>query len=57
MAEIVNLNRFRKARERDAKGQRATENRTRFGVSKDERAKKDAESRKADKSLDDKKLD
>ena len=57
MAEIVNLNRFRKARERDAKAQRAAENRKRFGRSKDERAKTGAESHKAEKSLDDKKLE
>ncbi len=57
MAEIVNLNRFRKARERDAKAQRATENRTRFGRRKDERAKTEAEGKKAEQALDDKKLD
>ncbi len=57
MAEIVNLNRFRKARERDAKGQRAAENRTRFGRTKDEKAKERGERRKIEQELDSKKLD
>jgi hypothetical protein len=57
MAEIVNLNRFRKARERDAKEQRASANRARFGRSKDERVRADATIEKAEKALDDKKLD
>ena len=57
MAEIVNLNRFRKARERDAKEQRASVNRARFGRAKDERTNTDAAIEKAEKALDDKKLD
>lgn len=39
MAEIVNLNRFRKARQRAEDSQQAAENRVRFGRSKAERAK------------------
>ena len=57
MAEIVNLNRFRKARERDGKAKLAEANRARFGRSKDEKAKSRIETERADKSLDDKKLD
>jgi hypothetical protein len=57
MAEIINLNRFRKARERDGKAKLAETNRARFGRSKDEKAKTRLEAERADKSLDDKKLD
>lgn len=38
MAEIVNLNRFKKAKARDSKDQAATENRVRFGRTKAEKA-------------------
>jgi len=57
MAEIINLNRFRKARERDGKAKLAETNRVRFGRTKDEKAKSRLESELAEKSLDDKKLD
>lgn len=57
MAEIVNLNRFRKARERQAKAKAAAENRTRSGRDKDGRAKERFDADKAHKALDDKKLD
>ncbi|HXS39338.1 MAG TPA: DUF4169 family protein [Stellaceae bacterium] len=57
MAEIVNLNRFRKARERDGKAKLAETNRARFGRSKDDKAKSRSETERAEKSLDDKKLD
>ena len=57
MAEIVNLNRFRKARERDVKAKPTEANRARFGRSKDEKAKTRHEAELSDKSLDDKKLD
>ena len=57
MAEIVNLNRFRKARERDGKAKLAEANRARFGRSKDEKAKTRHEAERSEKSLDDKKLD
>jgi hypothetical protein len=57
MAEIVNLNRFRKERERAAKAKTAEENRVRFGRRKDEREVTEANTRKTDKALDDKKID
>ena len=57
MAEIVNLNRFREARERDGKAKLAETNRARFGRSKDDKAKSRSETKRAEKSLDDKKLD
>lgn len=57
MAEIVNLNRFRKDRERAAKAKAAEENRAKFGRTKDERAVTDANAQKAEKALDDKKIE
>lgn len=38
MAEIINLNRFKKAKARDSDTREATENRVRFGRSKTEKA-------------------
>ncbi len=57
MAEIVNLNRFRKTSARAQKARNAAENRVRFGRNKAERATDRAEARKSDQALDDKKLD
>jgi hypothetical protein len=57
MAEIINLNRFRKERDRTVKAKTADENRARFGRSKEERERAEANARKADKSLDDKKIE
>jgi hypothetical protein len=57
MAEIVNLNKFRKQRERDAARQTADENRVTYGRSKVERGKSRAEAEKAAKDLDGKQID
>jgi hypothetical protein len=57
MAEIVNLNRFRKERERAEKTKSAEENRVKFGRTKDEREVAEANAQKADKTLDDKKIE
>jgi hypothetical protein len=57
MAEIINLNRFKKERDRAAKAKTAEENRARFGRTKEERELADATARKADKTLDDKKIE
>lgn len=57
MADIVNLNQFRKKRDRSASEHRAAENRARFGQSKDKRTKVTRELEKASKELDDKRLD
>jgi hypothetical protein len=57
MAEIVNLNRFRKERDRAAKAKTAEENRARFGRTKEEREVTEATARKTDKALDDKKIE
>ncbi|QJE74764.1 DUF4169 family protein [Aerophototrophica crusticola] len=52
MGEIVNLNRFRKAREKADREQRAIENRAKFGQSKLANRQREALDRKADKLLD-----
>ena len=57
MAEIINLNRFRKERDRNAKAKTAEVNRARFGRTKDERERADATARQAEKTLDDKKIE
>jgi len=57
MAEIINLNRFKKERDRAVKAKTADENRARFGRSKDERERAEANARKSEKSLDDKKIE
>ena len=57
VAPIVNLNRFRKAKARSAKAERAAENRALHGRSKAERQADTAEQRRADRELDSKKLD
>jgi Domain of unknown function (DUF4169) len=57
MGDVVNLNRFRKDRARDADTRRAAENRLRFGRRKGEREKTRLETAKAEKGLDDKRLD
>ena len=57
MAEIINLNRFRKERDRNAKAKTAEVNRARFGRTKDEREHADATARQAEKTLDDKKIE
>ena len=57
MAEVINLNRFRKERDRATKAKNAEENRARFGRTKEERERAEATARKADKALDDKKIE
>ena len=54
---IVNLNKFRKQRERAEDERRAAENLVRFGRNKADRAKDQREHEQAEKSLDDKRLD
>jgi len=57
MGDVVNLNQIRKRRERVAAEQRAKENRVQHGRSKDDRIRARHESEKAQRELDDKKLD
>jgi hypothetical protein len=55
MTEPINLNRFRKAKARDAKRARAEENAVKFGRTKAERAADQAEPRRLSRDLDGKK--
>jgi hypothetical protein len=57
MGDVVNLNKFRKARERDAKARTAEENRVRSGRTKETRVQDEDEAKRAEEALDDKKLD
>lgn len=57
MAEIVNLNRYRKKRDKETGLKEAAENRVRYGRSKGERRKDRHEATKAAQDLDDKRLD
>jgi hypothetical protein len=52
MAEVVNLNKARKAKARAAAKAQATENRTRFGRNKADKATAEAQKRLADRRLD-----
>lgn len=51
MAEVVNLRRARKGRERQRKEAEAAENRTAFGMTKRERRRLDSEREKAERGL------
>jgi hypothetical protein len=57
MGDVVNLNRFRKVRAREIEERRAGANRLRFGQRKDERERTKRDSEKAEKDLDNKRLD
>ena len=57
MTSVVNLNRFRKKKQRAEDRQRAAENRALHGRSKKERRDTDDERRRARRELDGKKLD
>jgi len=57
MAEVVNLNKFRKAKAKVADKKQAEENCIRFGRSKADKARDSAEAARSDTDLDGKKLD
>jgi hypothetical protein len=57
MAEIISLNRHRKARARAEKDERAAKNRARHSISSVERAIAKIEDRRAHESLEGKRLD
>lgn len=57
MGEIINLDRYRKNRERKILEAQATENCTRYGRSKDERARDKSEAERHQADLDSKKLE
>ncbi|MBC7676701.1 MAG: DUF4169 family protein [Rhodoferax sp.] len=52
MAEIVNLNRARKAKDRSAASVKADQNAVKFGHSKAEKALQSAKAKKAERDLD-----
>ncbi len=57
MGDVVNLNQYRKQRSRTTSQKRASENRARFGRSKDEKTRQGNESDRASRDLDGKQLD
>ncbi|WP_312163061.1 DUF4169 family protein [Phenylobacterium sp.] len=57
MSNVVNLNKARKARERDRARDQARENRARFGRTKADKDIAKAETQKADQALDGAKRD
>jgi hypothetical protein len=57
MGPVVNLNRFRKAKQRAEEQRRAAENRAIFGRSKKDREADAKDRRRSDHDLDGKKLD
>ena len=57
MGDVVNLNKFRKARDRKTAEDQAAENRTRFGQPKDVKAKLRTEADQTQKDLHGKRLD
>ncbi|WP_025898276.1 DUF4169 family protein [Sneathiella glossodoripedis] len=57
MSNVVNLNKFRKAKKKDAKEKQASENRVKYGRSKAEKVTESKQNSNAIKELDGKKLD
>ncbi len=57
MGTVVNLNRFRKAREREEAERRAAENRVAFGPTTAERRKEQDQRERASRDLENKRLD
>lgn len=57
MASVVNLNKYRKAKKRADAEHRAAENRVAFGQTKTERRKAQDERERADRDLENKRLD
>ena len=57
MASVVNLNRFRKAKQRADDQRRAAENRTTFGRSKAERQNNESERQRLARELDSKRIE
>ncbi|HVR68062.1 MAG TPA: DUF4169 family protein [Verrucomicrobiae bacterium] len=57
MGELVNLNKYRKQREKLATAKRAAENRVKFGRDKTDRSRVRAEKDREIRNLDDKLLD
>ncbi len=57
MAEVINLNRVRKARERAADARQAEENRSKFGRGRQQKRREELEADRKARDLDGKKLE
>jgi hypothetical protein len=57
MGDVVNLNRFRKAKEKALREAQAAANKTRYGRTKEQRAREKDEASRVAKDLDSKKID
>jgi hypothetical protein len=57
MAEIINLNKARKAKAKTAGAAKAVENRAKFGRTRAERARDDAERARIERAVDESKRD
>jgi hypothetical protein len=57
MGDVVNLYQYRKQRSRGASQKRASENRARFGRSKDDKTRQSHETERTSRDLDGKQLD
>jgi hypothetical protein len=57
MGDVISLNKFKKKKEREAKAQRAAENRLKHGKSKAERESEKKQRELAEKHIDGHKLD
>lgn len=57
MADIINLNKARKAHTKAAAAAKAVENRAKFGRTKGEKAREDAERTRIDRMVDESKRD
>ena len=57
MGSVINLNRFRKAKERAEAERRAARNRVAFGRTKEERSKTQDEQQRTARDLENKRLD
>ena len=57
MADVINLNQYRKVRKRAAKNRQAAENRTKFGRDKEQQINDDLERQRRHRRLDESRLD
>ncbi|MCW4462306.1 DUF4169 family protein [Sphingomonas sp. BT-65] len=57
MGEVVNLNKMRKAKAKTASAAKAVENRAKFGRTKAEKARDDAERTRIERAIDESKRD
>lgn len=57
MGDVVNLNQYRKQRSRASSQKRASENRVRFGRSKDDKTRQSQDAERSSRELEGKQLD